>query len=142
MREFDAQLLRLKECLGVVEDQEVATLLGMSKFAFSDRKKRGSFPTDKLLALKASRPELNLDTTYILTGVADTVHRKIASDLDKANDEIAALFKVGEKLGVYTPNLERQLLELFRQSTDAGKEAIMATAKAVEKNKGEKHEKS
>lgn len=68
MREFDLQLLRLKEVLAVTEDQQVADLLGMSKHAFSDRKRRGSFPGEKVQALQSSRPDLKLDATYVLTG--------------------------------------------------------------------------
>src|SRR5690625_7281690 len=67
MREFDIQLLRLKKVLGVTEDQQVAQFLGMTKHAFSDRKRRGAFPMDKVLALKATRPDLAIDDVYIRT---------------------------------------------------------------------------
>ena len=59
---------RLKESLGLDKDQEVAELLGLSAAAFSDRKRRGAFPTDKLFALIATRPELNIDVGYVLSG--------------------------------------------------------------------------
>lgn len=87
MREFDAQLLRLKQALGVTEDQDVATALALTKAAFSDRKRRGAFPEDKLFALQARRPELGIDATYVLTGErlsaservkADNMHRLVA----------------------------------------------------------------
>lgn len=79
MREFDHQLLRLKQALGVVEDQAVAAVLGMSKAAFADRKKRGAFPSDKVKALAADRPELGLDVRYIATGMT----AKLESSLDR-----------------------------------------------------------
>lgn len=59
---------RLKSALGVREDKEVAAALGMTAAAFSERKRRGAFPRDKLLALQATRPELQLDVDYVLFG--------------------------------------------------------------------------
>ena len=65
---FDLKLLRLKGALCVAEDQDVADALGMTKAAFSARKRRDAFPDDKLLALAARRPDLNLDLQFILEG--------------------------------------------------------------------------
>lgn len=65
---FDLALLRLKTALGVSDDQDVASLLGLTKAAFSARKKRGAFPEDKLRALASRSPELGLDVCYVLTG--------------------------------------------------------------------------
>lgn len=71
---FEPVLLRLKEQLSVSTDKEVAALLGLGEKAFNARKKRGAFPEDKLLALVAKRPDLNLDVAYILTGDRAVVH--------------------------------------------------------------------
>lgn len=60
---------RLKEALAVDKDQQVAEVLGLSAAAFSDRKRRGAFPTDKLFALVAKRPDLGIDVGYVLSGV-------------------------------------------------------------------------
>lgn len=68
MKNFDQVLLRLKQAVQQTSDQEVAKLLGLSKAAFAERKKRDAFPEDKLLALSVRQPELNLDVTYVLTG--------------------------------------------------------------------------
>lgn len=68
MNKFESQLLRLKQTVGITADQDVAALLGMSKAAFSDRKKREAFPDDKLGALAAKRPDLRIDVAYVLTG--------------------------------------------------------------------------
>lgn len=68
MNKFESQLLRLKQTVGITADQDVAALLGMSKAAFSDRKKREAFPDDKLGALAAKRPDLHIDVAYVLTG--------------------------------------------------------------------------
>lgn len=82
MKIFDGILLRLKAELGMAEDKEVALLLGMSPNAFTARKRRDAFPEEKLLALKSRRPDLQIDETYILTGV-----RK--SDPERSNVEKA-----------------------------------------------------
>lgn len=68
MKKFDSQLLRLKTQLGISDDQGVAELLGMSKAAFSDRKKRDSFPEDKLRALVSRRPDLRIDPDFVIRG--------------------------------------------------------------------------
>lgn len=68
MQEFEQQLLRLKTMLRMTSDQDVAAALGMSKAAFSDRKRRNSFPADKLYALAATRPDLVIDAEFVLTG--------------------------------------------------------------------------
>lgn len=74
MLDFNQQIARLKEALAVTKDQDVADALGLSKAAFSDRKKRGAFPDDKLLALSAKRPDLGLDYGYITSGFHSAVH--------------------------------------------------------------------
>lgn len=63
---FEGQLQRLKECLGLKEDQDVAKALGMSKAAFSYRKKTNAFPEERLVGLKPSHPDL--DIGYVLHG--------------------------------------------------------------------------
>jgi len=68
MKNFDAALLRLKGQIDTTEDQAVASLLGLSKASFSDRKRRDAFPVDKLRALAQQRPELGIDVEYVLTG--------------------------------------------------------------------------
>ena len=76
MREFDQQLLRLKQALGLVEDQAIAEALGLSKAAFADRKRRNAFPVDKLKALATDKPALRLDTYFILHGA--TAEQRLA----------------------------------------------------------------
>lgn len=61
-------LARLKHELRVSKDIEVAAALGMGDKAFNARKKRNSFPERELLALAEARPELGIDTHYVLTG--------------------------------------------------------------------------
>lgn len=88
MNEFDEQLARLRRLLGATEDQEVAAALGMTKAAFSARKRRGAFPRDKLLALKASQPALDVD--YVLTGVPRLRPAQTAGDSRQRNSDALA----------------------------------------------------
>ncbi len=68
MSTFDERLMRLKRATGLLKDREIAEALGLSKAAFADRKKRESFPDDRLFALAAKRPDLRLDVGHILNG--------------------------------------------------------------------------
>ena len=69
---FQEALLRLKTQLRLERDQEVAEVLGLTKSAFSERKKRGSFPEKEVLALARKSPELGLDLDFIFTGIPAT----------------------------------------------------------------------
>lgn len=84
MHDFEEKLLRLKQQVGLVEDQDVAALLGLGKAAFSARKVRRSFPDDKLFVLKAQRPDLDIDVAYVLTGKHQSGHAR------KRTDHVAA----------------------------------------------------
>ena len=75
---FSDSLLRLKHYLRVSKDQEVANALGLSKTAFSERKKRSSFPEKELRALAQQRPELGIDVEYVLTGGRLPAHERRA----------------------------------------------------------------
>lgn len=66
--EIERAVLRLKEMVNVKTDKDIAGLLGMDVSAFNKRKKRNSFPERELLALAEARPELGIDTHYVLTG--------------------------------------------------------------------------
>lgn len=84
MQSFKNSLERLKHELRVSKDSEVAARLGMSKTAFSDRKKRESFPEREVVRLSAQNPELDLDVTYVLTGErATSIARRQLTELAK-----------------------------------------------------------
>ncbi len=70
---FEEATLRLKQQLKLVQDREVAPVLGMTPRAWAGRKKNESFPANELYALAAKRPDLQLDVDYILTGAPSTV---------------------------------------------------------------------
>lgn len=147
MENFEKVLLRCKEQLSVSTDKEVAELLGLSVKAFTARKSRDSFPTDKLLAFSARHPEMKVDTDYILKGWSarknveqmTEIAAGIQRNINDTNQELEALGTVMVKdvAGAYggLTTDEALLLRLFRQSTGVGREAIIATARAVEKNK-------
>lgn len=105
---FSEALVRLKHQLRVSKDGEVAAALGLSKTAFSERKKRGSFPEAELRTLAREKPELGIDPDQVLFGVDATVRRarenwRQAQGLarDKLRGETAdAALKTGDQVVV------------------------------------------
>lgn len=146
MNAFDAQLLRLKEALGVTQDQDVAAALGLTKQAFSIRRKRGSFPTDKVLALVS---KMGLDAALVLTGRPSEPF-----DLGSFESRVEALkqsTETAEKLGVpeardalyqsresasgtstLISRREARLLASFRKIPEEGKQAVESACFALE----------
>ena len=151
MKEFEKILLRMKQAAGVRTDREVADLLGMTVKAFTSRKLRDSFPEDKLLALTARRPELGIDANYVLTGEYQSVRESrerlnsphAMYSIEDAPEpssapggeqrwnylEIPAFLRHTSTMDVTVE--EKRLLECYRQSRKEGRQAIMATAKAM-----------
>lgn len=76
---FPDALARLKHALRVSKDGEVAEALGMTRTAFSERKKRGSFPEKELRALTQQRPDLGIDVDYVLTGKTQAAIKAMAA---------------------------------------------------------------
>lgn len=68
MNNFEEAALRLKQALKVINDKDAAEFIGMKPVAWSERKKRDSFPTKDVYALAQRRPELKLDAEWIVTG--------------------------------------------------------------------------
>ena len=137
MREFDDQLLRLKQVLRVTEDQAVAATLGMAKAAFAERKRRNAFPADKLKALAADRPELKLDVKYVLTGVSDELERRL--DAIKRTTELSVRLYPDDRVrGVLVRDVllgaEFGSCEIIDQAI----ETYMATRQAKPPRKGKK----
>lgn len=120
VKKFELQLLRLKTAVGVTGDQDIAALLGLSKAAFSDRKKRDAFPEDKLRALAATRPELGIDVNYVLTG----------EYLSVAQAKAGAKAILGERRSavVITEPGEIVLLEAYRALPKAMQKRVLAFA--------------
>lgn len=122
MKQFDQQLMRLKSMLGVTGDQDVAALLDMSKAAFSDRKKRDSFPEEKLRALAQRRPDLPIDVEYVLRG--ETARMRYERDHPGQPASIAEVtaYAMQEAL---KPD-EQLLLEAYRGLTTSARKALLA----------------
>lgn len=140
MDNFENILLRLKTQLLVQTDKEVAEALGLSIKAFTARKMRNSFPVDKLLALKVSRPELNVD--YVISGNPSAL---VAADLNQAKREILEYTKtLGEVYGVsdivdqyeLVTDRSKRLVTWFEQLDEQSKVAIELMVNTLLTNRG------
>lgn len=139
MRVFDSQLLRLKQALGITEDQDVASVLGMSKAAFSARKTRGAFPDDKLKALASDRPDLRLDVKYVLSGVSDELERRLSAvgTASRIAGKVEGRGRSEVQQAVFDALVgalsedEQRLVHFFRNSDDRGRALMLATGATV-----------
>ncbi len=104
-------LLRLKNQLRVATDKEVAELLGLGEKALNARKKRDSFPEDKLFAFAAKHPELQIDTAYVLTGTPAAAHAAMAN-IRSAADVATRLGGGGERLAAVHAAITAQQVTL------------------------------
>jgi hypothetical protein len=117
----------------------------MSKAAFSDRKRRGSFPAEKLHAVAAAHPEWRLDVDYVLTGdsartreqqrrlVAVSHGRDVAMRIPglTAEQRAAVLDEVAlGDIGALSVS-EQQLLGDYRRADETGRAIILASAAAA-----------
>lgn len=110
MNFFSDALNRLKHELRVSKDGEVAEALGMTKTAFSERKRRGAFPEKELKALADQRPNLKVDVLYVLTGERE---RADAETQDEFIDRMQAIKVTGALVDALPlPERERDGLKL------------------------------
>lgn len=140
MENFEQQLLRLKQVLKVTSDQDVAAALGLSKAAFSDRKRRGAFPEERLFALATKRPDLHLDVLYVLAGDRkDAAMRLTFAELEAAlvlgadkggtpAEQFSRAAAMVEEMHRQLPDDERVLLESYRRCTQEAKAQLIQTA--------------
>ena len=116
---FENQLKRAKECLGVKSDAAFAKAIEMPVTTFSSRKKEQKFPEKELFALKAKCPELNLDMDYILLGhrreTYEAIEQEMLKDMPKTD--------LSDKTGL--------LVQLFMQCDDQGRAAILSVAQTM-----------
>lgn len=102
MTTFDLITSRLKYALRTDQDQKIAGHLGLSKGAFSERKRRNAFPENNLRSLAQRCPELGLDVAYILgEASADTPLRLPLGIPQRFIDDGCQLS--GEKVPAFTP---------------------------------------
>lgn len=114
VQNFEKKLERAKECLGITSDRAFAKEIEMPVTTFSSRKKEGKFPEKELFALKAKRPDLNLDMDYILLGhrreVFERMEQEALKDMPAADEP---MFNIHRDLGNVTVE-ESLLLQHFR----------------------------
>jgi phage repressor protein C with HTH and peptisase S24 domain len=113
---FEEVISRAKIALKVSGDKDLAELLGMSATAFSNRRKKGSIPFEKLTEVLASR---NVDFRWVFTGSVDS---SVLRDASLAATEVALRYStVGRGLmqemqeAAFSEKLStEQLMERFR----------------------------
>lgn len=135
MNGFKEKLLRLKNelknVLDKTTDKEIAAILDMKPTAFAERKKTESFPEKELFALKAKRPDLNLDMDYILLGhrreVYETMEKEALKDMPKLDDP---LFAIERNVGQLTA-AENLLIQYFRFMSGSSQQTLMNVATAM-----------
>jgi transcriptional regulator with XRE-family HTH domain len=66
---FESLVLRAKVALDVTSDKQLAELLGMTPTAFSNRRKSGSPPYERLIEALASR---DVDFRWVFTGASQS----------------------------------------------------------------------
>lgn len=115
---FSEKLDRLKHSLRMSKDGEIAAALGLTKSAFSERKKRGAFPVEALYALSSARPELGLDVAYVLTGIPAQAQALLAAKqqrIERAVNAGASVGQVREAESRYAPESLGALVALLEQ---------------------------
>ena len=143
MNFFEEAALRLKQQLGVSQDKEVASHLGLSPRAWAGRKQSNSFPEKELRALAQQRPDLGLDVEYVLTGELLTQRerehlasaRALTQQLpveDAEKQRLLALLDDGF-LRQATQNAARlqpymQLMEMLNSCSDESLRLVLLTA--------------
>ncbi|MDH3000166.1 hypothetical protein A1D23_08185 [Chelonobacter oris] len=68
---------RLSKSVDKSAAKDIAAMLEMTPTALSERKKRNSFPEDKLHELAKRRPDLDLNVNYILTGTRKVGEKRL-----------------------------------------------------------------
>jgi hypothetical protein len=135
MDKFEEQVQRLKLVLGLRQDQEVAAALGMTKASFSDRRRRGAFPGERVVGLKASHP--GLDVVYVLTGkrlggVAgqnlERAARASAGQAESVREVFAESVRLHVQSEVDRDPLTQQLLDLLPWCSDSDIQLLISLA--------------
>lgn len=144
MKKFIEITNRLKFELNLSTDKEIAELLGLSKSAFAERKKRDSFPEKELLLLAGQE---GLDAEYILTGYSEEHNKKMTDQMEffqkftasmkhNTSQEVLDMEIFPEpdnaNFVVKLNNEELRLLRYFRQANIEYKNTILSVAKMAD----------
>lgn len=132
MSATDTPFDRLKRVLRVRDDKDVAEALGMSPAAYSDRKRRGAFPRDKMLALQATRPDLGIETIYVLTGTTQLERAQEAAAHAMPPRLREAIPRFQDKVLRADP-LEVKLINSFRRCAPGDKKRVVDFAARLAK---------
>lgn len=123
--DFEFILTRTKSVLGFRTDVEVATALGLSQSAFSERKRRNSFPIAELsLFIKNDTSLLPITLEYILTGKTDDYTKSLPLHIAEMVERLLKL-SISEQAAVHdvvkkmheTRTELNQLLKSSKQKT-------------------------
>ena len=99
--DFEFILTRTKSVLGFRTDVEVATALGLSQSAFSERKRRNSFPIAELsLFIKNDTSLLPITLEYILTGKTDDYTKSLPLHIAEMVERLLKL-SISEQAAVH-----------------------------------------
>lgn len=102
--DFETISLRLKQELSLLSDGDIANALGLTKSAFSERKRRNAFPTQALLDLQKRH---TIDTHYVLTGnrtiqipstIGQTIDTNALTPTQKIRLDLLIQTEVGQKI--------------------------------------------
>ena len=86
--DFSAICLRIMECKGLQLERDVAKWLDMKPGAFSERKKRNSFPLDRL-RVRCQEESINYD--WVLTGEGHKANSSAMPKWENVPPELADL---------------------------------------------------
>ncbi|GMV76456.1 MAG: hypothetical protein AMXMBFR78_34050 [Rubrivivax sp.] len=139
MDAFEQKLQRLELALGVRGDGKLAAALGMTPAALSDRKRRGAFPVQRLVALAKERPESGVDPVFVVSGkritghVRDVLmsHLAAGADLDEAAIEqfVVDLAQEQAARDAKRAPLYRELVDFADRCDDERARLLLAVAK-------------
>lgn len=79
---FSEVIDRLKSKLGIIEDQVLAKMMGMSPASFSERRTRESIPYEKIITICR---EHGISSDYIFSGNAEELNGKIIFECDRSD---------------------------------------------------------
>lgn len=118
---FHAAMMRLKEQLGVERDRQVAAYLRMTPTALFERKRRGTFPVDKLRAAAQQQPDRPIDVDYVLAALEPAQNQHTTTTLD--SDTLALANELS--------SISRQASRLGRELRDATLATLAAQLDAI-----------
>lgn len=126
---------RIKKVKNYHDDHEVAELLGFSRSAFSERKRRDSIPQDKL-TLFCERENINMD--WLLTGKGEMklYFDRVAETPATYNVKDPVMAEIIDLLETEPPEVKRICLKILknRQEIKEGFQSLMDFNKQIKED--------